>query len=145
MADHVLVYLEAYACDDNGDGPRWARLSVDAAFLARVSYLAALVEAHRLASVNTYDAPEAWDGEAELRLRNHALVVSGGDFWFEAHPKHATYHVETRMVDVREFVATVGEALERGGTDPVLYFGNEDAAAVAHEAEEERRAEASHG
>lgn len=145
MADHVLVYLEAYACDDNGDGPRCARLSVDAAFLARISYLAALVEAHRLASVNTYDSPEAWEGEAELRLRNDALVVSGGDFWFEAHPKHANYHVETRMVDVREFVATVGEALERCASAPVLCFGNEDAAAVAHEAEEERRAEASHG
>jgi hypothetical protein len=124
MADHVTVYFEAYACDEHGDSPAFARLNVDVAFLARVGYLGALVQGHRLASVTTYDGPDAWDLQDELRLGPSELVVHGGDFWFQTYPKGVDYRVETRMVDIRSFTATVAEALESDTEPKALYFGN---------------------
>lgn len=145
MADQVTVYLEAYACDEHGDGPRWARLCVDAPFLARLTYLAALVQAHRLASVTTYDSPDEWDAEDELRLRSHELVVSGSDFWFTAAPKHASYQVETRLVEVNELVGQVARALESDDPVPVLFFGEAQAQQAARDVHAARVAEAAHG
>jgi hypothetical protein len=145
MSDSRDVVFEAYAVSDYGDGPAWARLAVDAAFLRRLEHLAALLQAHRLTAVATYDAPDAWDMEGELRLRSAELVVSGDAFWFEARPKHADYYVETRAVPVREFIATVSEALRASEASEPLVFGSDPAGLKALLAEASENEEAAHG
>ena len=121
------VYFEAYACDDYGDGPTFAELDVTPEFCARLQYLAALGAEHKLSELRvsgTFNRPDAWgpgDIEQELRFTMPELVVAGGWFWFTDHPKHSTYNVETRSVEVAGFCDAVAK---HEGSDP-LFFGND--------------------
>lgn len=104
------VFIEAYACDDNGDGPRFATVEVDDVFLSRLLTLRVLCGQHKLTEVRVEAGPDRWgpgDDVADLRLESDELVVSQNSFWFVAQPKHSQYHVETRMQDIAAFYDAV--------------------------------------
>lgn len=113
----LTVYAEAYAADDDGDGPSLAEYQVDAAFLERLSRLHAVCVEHALTEVRVNAGPEwgPYGIEDELRLQNDELVVTGaGDFWFVADVKHNDYHVETRSLNIAAFMESVRSALTEG-------------------------------
>lgn len=119
--DSVKVYIEAYACDDDGDGPEFAVLNVDLAFCAKLLHLRQQCIDNRLSELRVYDAPDKWgpgDIGEELRLTCAELVVTPASFWFTDNPKHANYSIETRLQYIDDFFAqlkTCGNEAKQGG------------------------------
>lgn len=96
----VTLYINAYACDEWADGPSWAKVRIDQAFIDAVLELQALCEDKGLDHVSKDWCPEAWDDDDNLRLQGDELVVCRHSWWFTARPKHADYSCETRMLDI---------------------------------------------
>ena len=118
------VFLEAYACDDYGDGPTFAELDVTPEFCARLQRLAALGTEHQLTELRMSDGPDAWepgDVAQDMHFTMPELVVAGDSFWFTDHPKHAKYSVETRGIGITEFCDAVAK---QARSDP-LFFGDD--------------------
>lgn len=95
-------YWEAFACDEWGDGPSWAKVHVTQAFVDQVHSLQTKCLEFN-AQMAVYENPAQWDCEDELRLQGDELNVSHLSLWFSARPKHADYAVETRILDIRDF------------------------------------------
>lgn len=115
------IYLEAYSCGEWGDGPSYAKVDVTEAFAERLRTLRRVAEEHGLSEVRSFDSPEEWHNEEELRIVNCELCVCGDAFWFHAHPKHSDDAVETRAQDIEAFLAAVGNGeryfVEEGDRD----------------------------
>lgn len=95
-------YWEAFACDEWGDSPRWAKLNITQEFVNQLhSMQTRCLQFNAQMAVHAY--PDKWDMEDELRLQNDELNVSTLSFWFSACPKHASYSVETRLLDIKDF------------------------------------------
>lgn len=95
------IFIEAYACDEYGDGPRYAKVIVNDEFVTKIKTLSGLIDAHGLSQVRVYMSPEDWGPRKvadELCLQGEELVViGGGEFWFTANPRHADYSVNTSI------------------------------------------------
>jgi len=119
----VNVYMEVYACDDYGNGPSFAELEATPQFCAYLDHLAALCISQQLSEVRVLMGPDAWgpgDIEDDLRVTMPELVVTRTSFWFRDRQKHASYHVETRAIEINSFCKAVHNHV---GTEP-LYFGS---------------------
>lgn len=90
----------------------------DVCVVEHVQKLGALCIEHGLSECRIYDSPE-WDGNDEWRMSSEEMVVTPSSFWFVAYPKNATYHVETRAVEISDLLEKL-----RNGEDRVL-FGND--------------------
>lgn len=129
MSNNPTMVVEAFACDEYGDGPAWAEVVVDQKFLDKLQQLSGLCKEHGLEQVRVNWAPERWDNEDDLRLRGNSLVVTEGDFWFTAYPKHANYDVETRIMCIDDLVKALGGNVEPEGPfrwheDKLFYAGD---------------------
>jgi len=116
------VFIEAYACSDYGDAPRFAKLFATKTFCEQLAKLQALCVEHDLSELCVYESPDAWGPgniEDELRLTCAELVVTKSAFWFKDHPKHSDYTIETRAQDIDVFIEAVSS---EGGTP--LFFGS---------------------
>lgn len=98
------LIVEAYACDEFGDGPAYAVVTVDQPFLDKLVRFSRVCQENGLKSVTGDVGPDRWDGEDELRLRGDSLQVYGDSFWFTAYPKHASYNVETRNIEIGDLL-----------------------------------------
>lgn len=128
------LFIEAYACDDHGDGPTYARCELTPGLIDRLRELRALAEANQLESARVYASPDAWGPsgiEDELRFNQANLVVTPSEFWFTDRPKHADYHVECRAVSFDDLDAMLSSE------DAELYSGD-DLAYVKDQVEEDR-------
>lgn len=92
------LVVEAYATDEYGEGPSWAEVTVTPGFLQTLERLRRVCQDEKLESVTVPQGPDRWDLEDDLRIRGDSLRVWRDDFWFEAHPKHRDYSVETRSI-----------------------------------------------
>ena len=101
------MIVEAYAVDESGEGPAWAEVTVDPVFVERLSRLNRICEENSLESVTVSACPDKWDQDDELAIRGDSLRVWGNAFWFEAHPKHADYRVETRGISICDLLQVV--------------------------------------
>lgn len=132
--ESLTVYAEAYAADDNGDGPTLAEFEVDQAFFDRLSRLHTVCVENNLTEARAEGGPDwgPYGIEDKLRLENHELVVTGaGDFWYTADVRHADYHVETRAVNIADFIEIVRSARAQG--DEYMkcgYWSDDDAEAA---------------
>lgn len=120
MSNAPLVFLEAYACIDDGYGPLYATVRVDEALRTRLLELQGLCKQHGLSEVRERRGCD-WGPEGvedELRLQEHELVVAGDEFWFRAVPRYVLYHVETRGLSVQDFV---NETRQHAGDAPLTY------------------------
>lgn len=98
-----ILYLEAYAVSDYGDGPRYAEYEITTQTMQKILAMQKLCINNDLSECRIFDGPQ-WDGEDELRLTGHVLVVTNDSFWFVACPKHVDYHVETRAMPIDRLV-----------------------------------------
>jgi hypothetical protein len=111
-----VIFIEAFACDEYGNGPRYAKVVIDDAFIKDVKFLSDLINTHDLSEIRRWISPDAWgpkDIEDDLRLQGGELVVvRGGTFWFSDSPKNTNYTVETRQVSIEDILKGI-EAGER--------------------------------
>lgn len=98
------IFIEAYACDDYGDGPTYASVVIDDSFVEEIKALDALINEHDLTEVRKFMTPEHWGPKGvadELMLQcGELVVVRGGFFRFVDRPRHADYSVKTRAVGI---------------------------------------------
>lgn len=76
----------------------WAEMTVTPEFLQTLERLRRVCQDENLESLTIPQGPDRWDLEDDLRIRGDSLRVWRDDFWFEAHPKHRNYSVETRSI-----------------------------------------------
>lgn len=117
----VTVFIEAYASDDDGDGPAYIRLDVDQAFVDRLKKLHGLVAENVLSELRVYALPDEWDAQEELDLVNSELVLTSSEFWFTADVSHTDYNAESRGQNIDAFINAV-QAHE--GSEPI-YLGSD--------------------
>ncbi len=119
------LIVEAYAVSEFGDGPAYAEITVRPLLMERLLDLSRLCEQEGLESITVSAGPDKWDREDELRIRGDSLRVFGDEFWFEAHPKHADYSVETRGIRIADLVAVASPAPVVGDTvNPSFRWSN---------------------
>ena len=120
----ATCYFEAYAAHSHGEGPGFACLTPDAAFLTRLRTAVRQCDNLGLNSVSIDRAPDSWGPDEianDLQLVDSELIVTGEVFWFQANVKNAGYHVETRAQSVEDFCRAV-ESTGLGN----LFFGEND-------------------
>jgi len=124
------LVVEARPISEYGEGPNWAEFTVTPQLVDRLIQLSLLCEENGLESVTVNEGPDLWEQEDELRIRGNTLRVYGSDFWFEAHPKHADYYIETVSIDVGDLASVSALSTEVAGFrrvgDKVFYAGDED-------------------
>jgi hypothetical protein len=110
MFDPFKLIVEVHAINEYGEGPSYAEITVDKDFLDRLVRLRRVCKENDLESVSVLTGPDRWEAEDYFRLRGDNLRVFGDLFWFEAHPKHADYSVETAMLSIADLcsLATLG-------------------------------------
>lgn len=112
------LVLDAFACDEDGDSPAYAEITVTTEFIAQIKHTAVVCQSANIRAAHVNDSDGIWhDPEGALRMRGTDLVVmpsfgAVGDtsFFFQAHPKHADYDCETRAVDLKDLIACIGNA-----------------------------------
>jgi hypothetical protein len=109
------LVVEARAASEFGEGPAYAEVCVTPEFIEHLLKLSRLCEEHELESVTTTDAVDRWDRQDELRISGDSLRVCGDYFWFEAHPKHADYDVETAAIDIASLASVAALSSEGAG------------------------------
>lgn len=131
------LYWEAYACDDHGDSPAFAKVVIDQAFVSNLLDLQATCISKKVGSIEQ-DIGVEWDGEDLLNLRGDELSVGPYSFWLRARPKHADYYVETRSIDIVDLLAAIGSqetgpvsTANLGWADGVLFMSSEGSAVFA--------------
>lgn len=128
------VFIEAYACDSYGDGPKFAKLEVTPGFCDRLASLQQLCVDRNLSELRVYEGPDVWGPgniEDELRLSDAELVVTKTSFWFTDHPKHTDYSIETRAQGIQAFIESASAK-----SDEPLFLG-EDIEALKERVDED--------
>lgn len=127
------VFIEAHSIDDYGDSPGWLIVDIDEAWLESLTRLSRLAAENKLDWVQE-SAAEYWDDWERFRLDNELFcVTAGGSAYWETYPKHAGYHIESKLLSVED----LGELLRGGleGTREVLYYGMDPLDPAEEEAE----------
>ena len=114
------LVIEAFACDEHGDGPSCAEVTVTSEWLARVASLSASSRSLGICAAHVNDDDGIWDDPDEsLRMRSTEMVVmplreafgmTMTSFFFQGHPKHADDNCETRLIDLNDLIACIGNA-----------------------------------
>ena len=95
------LYLSAASTSEYGDGPSWAKVTVNQEFVNQIFEMLAVIKLAKLSGAERYVYPDEWENEDEYRLIDNCLHVSPhGDFWFTSYPKHSDYNIETRGLDM---------------------------------------------
>jgi hypothetical protein len=117
------LFIEAHACDDYGDAPRWLMVTINKAWLDRLATLTRMAKEHNLSGAEEWDSP-FWQNYEEFRFTAETLNVSQeGAFYWQGYPKHCNYAVETRYMTVLELGTLLSEAIRNDQT--VVYHGME--------------------
>lgn len=128
------LYWEAYACDEWGEGPAWAKLEITQVFVDELHKLQTQCLRDKV-SISVDRTVIEWDCDDTLRLRGDEMHVTPSSVWFSAYPKHASYSVETRLMDIKDLF----EAIEGKNTvwlawaDGVLFHDGSSAKDFAQE------------
>ena len=107
----MKLVVKAYATSEYGDSPSFAVVDVTPELVDNLQRLSAVCTGNDLSQVQTYDSPDGWDLQDDLRLRGDKLHVYGtGFFHYSAYPKHCDYRVETCTLEVPWLI----ELLQKG-------------------------------
>lgn len=97
------LVIDAYALDEHGDGPGYAVVTVDQAFVDQLERLLDVCKTYHLDSACVLLGPDSWGNEDSLCLENETLAIwLDGKFWFNARPRNSDYLVESRGIDIAD-------------------------------------------
>lgn len=100
--------VEVRATNEFVSGPEFAVITVDTAFVRNLVRLHGLIKANGLGDVGVSYCPKQWSQDEQFLIRGDTLrVTNGGSFWVEGHPKHSDWGVETRAIDLDDFLKVV--------------------------------------
>lgn len=112
------LYIDAYACDEWGEGPRWLQVEVTPELVAELHKLQTTVITQDVDMVTQDDSDGVWGEADHLNLRYDAVQVQADRFWWKATPKHQDYHVESRYIVFEELF----QLIEQGAAANTEYF-----------------------
>lgn len=100
----LTVYVEAFAVNESGPDPRWAKVHLDQVLLERILRLRELVRQEQLVAVSDGKAPVwSWDCKGTSgqtgRFRVQRLEVREEGFYFSAVLGDADYEIDTRPLN----------------------------------------------
>ena len=112
------LILEAFACDEHGDSPSYAEVTVTPEFLAQVVRLAAHTGALGIRAALVDHDDGIWsDPGQELLMGGTAMVLAPyrddiveSSFFFQGVPSAAEYICETRPIEWKDLLACIGNA-----------------------------------
>lgn len=110
-------YIEAHACSESVGYPSWGKVEVTAPWLKSLLQAQAMVREKDLEEVTLTDTLDAWDAQDTLRISGDELIVDKTHFWFQAYPKNASYHVETRMVSIAQLLELIDKGESASDSD----------------------------
>jgi hypothetical protein len=122
--ENFKLVIEATAQTDFGDSPGYAVIEVDQAFLDRLATLSRVCSNNGLQSVTVSGGPAQWERKDELGITGDSLHVWGDSFWYEAYPKHDSYGIETRGIEIQE-LKRIGIAGANSDTENEYFEWNE--------------------
>jgi hypothetical protein len=128
------LIVEARAVTESGDGPDYAEITVSPLLMERLFDLSRLCDREGLESITVSAKPDKWDQEDALLIHGNSLRVFGDEFWFEAHPKHADYSVETSAIRIADLGSAAILKAEGAGfrwSNGVLFYATTDEALEA--------------
>lgn len=120
VAEPFELVVAAHATNEFANGPEFAVLAVDTAFIRKIMRLRRVIFGNGLDDVGVTHYPDWWHKEESLIIRGDTLrVTSGGSFWVEGHPKHRDWDVETRAIDIDDFlkIVSAGPSVEPSDSD----------------------------
>lgn len=102
----VTLYVGAFSTSEFGDGADWAKVTVDQEFLDTVLRLQQTCKDSGLDHTAIGFTPDYWqeDDTDPLRIQDEDLYVGKRSWWFRGVPKHCSYAVETRAVDIEDLL-----------------------------------------
>jgi hypothetical protein len=122
LAKPVTLYLEAFSTGPESwaSDPDWAKVLIDQAFIDQLLALQALCKERELSHVAACGDP-TWQGEhrddddadeeegddddeAPVCMDSGHLYVSTHSWWYHAVPRHASYAIETRLLDIGQLL-----------------------------------------
>ncbi len=111
------LVIDAFACDEYGDSPSYAKIMVTPESLADMVRIGATCKHIGVRAAHSEDDDSIWNDPGEnFIMRNTDLVLmhSRGaacnlSFFFCGHPKHANYNCETRAIELRCLIACIGQ------------------------------------
>lgn len=117
LAAPIELYVDAFSCDAFGEGPAWASVTLTQEFVQELLRMQDLCENNHLSQVSKHYHADNWDRADDLNIQGDTLEVGSTSWWFRAQPKHTDYHVETRLMNIKDMMAVLA-----GGTDQYLAF-----------------------
>jgi len=114
LPESVELYLPAFALYEYGESPSFARVKVTQKWIEELLELQATCVSKQLSHIAIDGGPDEWQDDEHYRMRSELLVVDSSSFWFQAHPKHANYLVETREVGVEQLLTALNLRKETG-------------------------------
>jgi hypothetical protein len=122
--------VEARTTNEFGEGPDYAEIRVTPEFIERLLRFSRLCKEHGSILITTSDIVDRWNREDEFRIGWGSMQVRKDTFWFEAYPKHASYSVETAVINIANLVSVAVLSTEsayfRRVGDRVFYVDNDD-------------------
>ena len=114
------LVIDAFACDEYGDGPDYAEATITPEFLEEMLRRVATCASAGIRAAHFNEDDGVWhDPQDELRMRGTDLVImpsrgalAEASFFFQGHRKHADYNCETRAIDIKDLLACIGNAGE---------------------------------
>lgn len=109
LVSPVTLYIGAFAVSEWGDSPDWARVDIDQEFIDVLLEMQALCKDGKLNEAARYWNID-WDQSVVSRMDACQLLVGTRSWWFQAYPKYADYACETRMIELEQLFAVLGDA-----------------------------------
>lgn len=121
------LYMSAYVCDEWGEGPDWAVITITPEFIVELQHLQDLVATKGYGDMSTQGWAPNWDSDDTYRVGTESMSVTSTEFYFEGYPKHVSYQVRTASVPIAGLLAAIAE----GGSSDIrlrmigdkLFFG----------------------
>jgi len=105
----VVMYMRAFSCGNSCSGPDWAKIMVDQSFLDQLLEAQRFCVDKNLEGITVAVGPECWQENERLPLRivDESLKVGQYNCWFRGVPKHSSSAVETRDMDIEDFLTAL--------------------------------------
>lgn len=124
----ITAFVSVFATAEYSDCPSFARFEMCQDFIDRL-YRARLMLGNGIRMIVLDDSP-LWDNEEEYHLQFDTLNVCDSYFYFNAHPKHCDYDIETTVIYFDHLQATVADAISRGEGECYFHVSKEQVVAL---------------